>query len=147
MDVITYPYLKFSDDAEIRHGWIITSQFHMDAIIYPCPNIKNDYSEQWRLISVPLKSLSTTSLALHLHHAVDGYIVLAWWHWDCHSRHGLQLAGITLGWSNHRLRLPQSQHTVGSCDQWEFPPSFRGHWQSPCKALMPSKCLLLGLSK
>ena len=24
---------------------------------------------------------------------------------------------------------------MGSCDQWEFPPFFKGHWQSPCTAL------------
>ena len=41
-----------------------------------------------------------------------------------------------IGWSKYRLGLPQSQCIAGSCDWWEFPPFFRGHWQYPCKDLI-----------
>ena len=46
---------------------------------------------------------------------------------------------FVIGWSKYRLGLPQSQWIVGSCDWWEFPLFLRGHWQSPCTALMAGK--------
>ena len=51
-------------------------------------------------------------------------------------RHDLQLAGITLSdW------MVQIYVGIASCQNalwawWEFPLFFRGHWQSPCTALM-----------
>ena len=54
---------------------------------------------------------------------------------------------FVIGWSKSRLGLPQLQWIVGSCDQWEFPPFFRGHWQFPCTALTAGNCLPLGLCK
>ena len=36
---------------------------------------------------------------------------------------------------------------MDSHDRWEFPPYFRGHWQSPSTALTAGKCLPLGPCK
>ena len=52
----------------------------------------------------------------------------------------LWLVGLNIGWDCLR-----PQCIVGSCDQWEFSPLFKGLWQSPCTALMAGKCLSLGL--
>ena len=49
-----------------------------------------------------------------------------------------------IGWSKYRL---ESKSTWGSHHWWEFPLFFRGHWQSPCTALMAGNCLPLGLCK
>ena len=43
--------------------------------------------------------------------------------------------------------MPQSQCILGSHDQCEFPPFFKGHWQSPSTAITAGKCLPLGLCK
>ena len=51
------------------------------------------------------------------------------------------------GWSKYRLGLPLLQWILDSHDQWEFPPFFRSHWQSPCTTLMAGKCLPKGLCK
>ena len=86
------------------------------------------------------------------HHAgmvLDCYTVFAWWQWDCHlgARHGLQLAGINRSWL---VGLDIAWDCLGhnglwgSCEQWECPPFFSSHWQSPCTALMAGN---LGLCK
>ena len=46
---------------------------------------------------------------------------------------------FVIGCSKYRLGLPQLWWIGGSCDQGEFPPFFRGHWQSPCTALTAGK--------
>ena len=65
-----------------------------------------------------------------------------------YKRHHLQLTRIVYLWLadlNMCWEMPQSQGAVGSRDWWEFRPFFRGHWQSPCTALMAGKCLPLRL--
>ena len=75
----------------------------------------------------------------------DGSTVPAWWWSDCQCgmKHGLHLAGITvftLLWlAGLNLKL-----ILRSCDQWEFQPFFKGHWQSTHTA---GKCLPLALYK
>ena len=54
---------------------------------------------------------------------------------------------FVIGWSRYRLGLPQSYSIVNLGHQLEFPPFFKRHWQSHCKALMAGKCLLIGLCK
>ena len=64
-------------------------------------------------------------------------------------RHGLQwagisplwLAGLNIGWDY------KTQWIVGSQNQYEFPPFFKCHWQSPSTALKAGKWLPLGLCK
>ena len=76
--------------------------------------------------------------------------VLTWWQWECQwgIRHGLQLAGITLLWLVG-LNIDQdrlvTRFTMGSRNQWEFPPFFSSPWQSFCTALTAGKWLPLEL--
>ena len=65
-------------------------------------------------------------------------------------RHDLQVAVSAAVWwvdSNIDSGTPQLWCIVGSRDKWEFPTFFRGHWQSPCTALMAGICLPLVLCK
>ena len=41
---------------------------------------------------------------------------------------------FVIGSSKYRVESPQLQYIVGSLDRWEFPPFYRGIWQSPCAA-------------
>ena len=56
--------------------------------------------------------------------------------------HPSWLVGLNIGWDCHI-----SQCIMDSCDGWEFPLFSKGHWQSPCTAIMAGICLLLGLCK
>ena len=52
-----------------------------------------------------------------------------------------------MGQSKYLLGCLVLQCIVGLCDWWEFLEFSKGHWQSPCTALMAGKCLPLALCK
>ena len=54
---------------------------------------------------------------------------------------------FVIGWSSYMLGLAPLQRIWGWSNRWEFPPLFKGHWQSPFTAITAGRCLLLGLWK
>ena len=81
---------------------------------------------------------------------LDCYTILACWHSDCQwdMRHGVQSPGITLLWLVGLNKGWDCLNCNGLwAHMWECLSFFRGHWQSPCRALTAGKCLPIVLCK
>ena len=52
-----------------------------------------------------------------------------------------------IGWAKYMVPILSSNGLLAQVISGNFPPFYRGHWQSPCTALMAGKCLPLGLCK
>ena len=99
---------------------------HLDWDIYILDNIRS----LWGPIRHPL--VTSVTRLLHSLSLVAVGLTVRYETWPPIGWH----QPFKIVYSEYRVGLPHLQCIMGSCDQWEFPLLFKGHWQSPCTALM-----------